>query len=264
MQALVAALLTAILGAFGLGGKVERGVERQLRQQLGDVGQVKVDIHRGHRSPLSRQVDRVEITLVDFDARSLPSSGLRIGGGGDLVGKVGTVAIHARNFRVDELAVERLDVTIKDIRYDLWKAIWRRKLEIIRVGDSHAEAFLQARALTGMLAPRIKRVRNFQLTFGSGDLTVTGDARVGVRIPVRLTCGLAALGDGRIYAVDPRAHVSVIPVPSFIISRLMDQINPVADLNQGGEGPFEFAIDEIRISPRHVLVRANLIVRKRE
>jgi len=263
MEALIAMLLTAILGGLGLSDKVERGIEDKLRHSLGEVRQVKVVIHRGHRSPLSRQVDSVDITVAGFQAGSLAGGEiLRIGGGGDLVGKVGTVAIHVRDFRVNDLPVDRLDITIKDIRYDLWKAMWRRKLEIIRVGDSYAEADLNARALTTMLAPRIKQLENMRLTFGEGRINITGDARLGVRIPVRLSCGLAAVGGGKLYVVDPKASVSIVPVPSFIISRLMDELNPLVDLNEGGQGPFTLEIDQISITPRALRIHSLLHPRK--
>lgn len=262
MEALIALLLSAILGALGLSGKAERRMEAQLRQSLGRVEQVKVDIHRGHRSPFSRQVDRVEITVVGFRTRSLPTGGLRIGGGGDLVGKVGMVAIHARNFHINDLPVARLDITIKDLRYDLWKAIWRRELEVIRVGDSRAQASLTAEAVARMVAPRIKQLENPQITFSRDRLTLTGYRRFGVRVPVRLTFGLAAVRSGRIYVVEPQARVWVAPVPSFIISRLTREINPIVDLNQGKEGPFKLEIDKIRVTPGSLRVYATLKPRK--
>jgi hypothetical protein len=262
MEALIALLLSAILGTLGVSGKVERGIEAQMRETLGPVKQVKVEVRRGHRSPLSRQVDQVEITLVGFDVGSLPEDGgLRIGGGGDLVGRVGSVAIHARDFRIKELPVERLDLTIKDIRYDLWKAIWRRKLEIIRVGKSSAEARLTADGLTKMVAPRVTQVEDLRLTFGYGEITVSGYVRRGVRIPVRLTCSLEPAG-GKVFLVDPKAHVSIVPVPAFIVDRLMSDINPVVDLNQGRQGPFAFAIRQLLITPRDLRLRADLRPRK--
>lgn len=262
MEALIAALLAAILGGMGMSGKVERGVEGQLRQQFPDAKQIKVEVHRGHRSPFSRQIDVVDITVGGFEARSMPG-GLEIGGGGDLVGKVGSVSIHASDFRVNDLPVDRLDVTIKDIRYNVWKAVWRGKLRIMRVGDSEAEISLKARALTKMLAPRIKQVENLRLTFDEGRIIITGDARVGVHIPVRLTCGLASVGGGKIYVVDPKAHVSVVPVPSFIVSRLLDEINPLVDLNEQQQGPFMLEIDRIRITPRALSIHADLQPRKK-
>ena len=262
MEALIAAILAAILGGLGVSGKVERRIEAQLRQSLGEVKQIKVDVHRGHRSPFSRQVDSVDITLSDFETRSLPGGRLRIGGGGDLVGKVGKVAVHARDFRVNDLAVERLEITIKDIRYDLWKAIWRRKLEVIRVGDSSAEMWLTADALTKVIAPRVKQVENLRLSFGRGQIHVSGYVRVGVRIPVRLTCSLASVGGGEIHVVDPKAHVSVVPVPSFVISRLVDEINPLVDLNQGEEGPFKLEIDRMRVIRQSLRIHAALRPRK--
>ncbi|UCH35450.1 MAG: DUF2993 domain-containing protein [Armatimonadota bacterium] len=263
MESLIAAILAALLSALGVTGKVERGVENSLRQQLGEVKQVKVDIHRGHRSPLSRQVDLVDITLSGFEARSGTGPGLEIGGGGDLVGKVGKVAIHARDFRVSDLPVDRLDITIRDVRYDLWKAIWRRKLEVIRVGESDAEISLNARALTRMLAPRVKQVENLKLTFEEGRINVSGDARFGLRIPVGLKCSLASVGGGKIYVVDPKASVSIVPVPSFVVSRLLDEINPLVDLNEGKQGPFRLEIDEIRITRRALRIHAKLLSRKK-
>jgi len=263
MEALIAAILAAILGGLGVPGKVERGIETRLRQSLGEVQEVKVEVHRGHRSPLSRQVDAVEITLSSFQARSLPGGGLRIGSGGDLVGKVGKVVIHARDFRINDLPVERLDVTIKNVRYDLWKAIWRRKVEVIRVGDSRAEAWFDADALTPVVASRVKQVERLRLIFADGEVRLTGDVRLGVRIPVRLTCGLVALGGSRVYVVDPKAHVSVVPVPSFIISRLLDEINPLVNLNQGGEGPFRLEITSLRVNPQSLFMRVALKPRKR-
>lgn len=257
MEALIAALLAAILGALGISDKVERGVETQLRRSLGQVQQVNVEIHRGHRSLLSRQVDSIDITLAGFEARGLPAAGLTIGGGGDLVGKVGKVAIHAHRFRVNDLPVERLEITIADIRYDLWKALWRRKLEIIRIGDSYAEAWLDPDALSRMLAPRIKQIDNLRLSFHHGRISVSGYKRIGVRIPVRLTCSLSA-SDGRIYIVEPQAHVSVVPVPGFITARLIEEINPLVDLNEGQQGPFQLKIERIRIAPESLWLRARL------
>ena len=263
MEALIAMLLAAILGGMGITGKMERGIEGQLRQSLGEVREVKVEVHRGHRSPFSRQVDIVDITLVGFEAHSLPGAGLQIGGGGDLVGKVGSVAIHARDFRINDLPVERLEVTIKDIRYNLWKALWRHRLQVMRVGDSYAEASLKPRALARMLAPRIKQVQNLRLTFSEGRIYIAGDARFGLHIPVRLSCSLAAVGGGKIYVVDPKAHVSIVPVPSFIVSRLLDEINPLVDLNEKEEGPFRLEIDQIRVAPEALLIHAVLHPRKR-
>jgi hypothetical protein len=273
MEALIAALLTAILGGLGVSGRIERGVETRLRQQMPDVKELKVVVHRGHRSPVSRQFDLIDITLAGFTAGSA-SGGLQIGGGGDLVGKVGKVAIHARDFRIsggapghprsgssgapaNDLTVERLEVSIKDIRYNLWKAVWRRKLRIMRVGDSETEAWLRASALTNMLAPRVKQVEHLQLRFGEGRLQVSGNARAGLRIPVRLDCCLAAVG-GKIYVVDPRAHVSVVPVPSFIVTRLLDEINPLVDLNRNNPGPFLLDIDQIEITPQSLRLHAAL------
>jgi hypothetical protein len=261
MEALIAALLGAILGGLGITGKVEHHIAGQLRQTLGSVRQVKVAIHRGHRSPFSRQVDIVDIRLAGFETRSLPSGGLQIGGGGDLVGKVGSVAIHCCDFRVNDLPVDRLDITVKDIRYDLWKALWRRRLEIIRVGDSYAEASLKARGLTRMLAPRLKWLENLRLTFTDGRINISGDARFGLAIPVRLSCALAAVG-GQIHAVDPKVRVSVVPLPSFIVTRLLDDINPLVDLNEKGEGPFTLGIDEIRITPQALWIHSLLHPRK--
>jgi len=262
MEALIAALLAAILGGLGISGKVERGIEGQLRQQMPDVKELKVEVHRGHRSPLSRQVDLIDITLADFTAQSVPG-GLQIGGGGDLVGKVGKVAIHARDFRVaggappNDLPVARLEITIKDIRYNLWKAVWRRKLRIMRVGDSQAEAWLKAPALAKMLAPRVKQVENLRLRFDEGRIEILGDARVAVHIPVRLSCSLAAVG-GKIYVVDPQAHVSVVPVPSFVVTRLLDEINPLVDANEKSQGPFLLDIDQIEITPQALRLHAAL------
>ena len=262
METLIALLLAAILGAFGGTGKVERGIEAKLRQDLGRVGEVKVDIRRGFLP--SRSVQLVDITLADFNASSMPGAGgLQIGGGGDLVGRVKKVAIHARNFRVNDLPVAKLDVTINEVRYDLWRAVRRRELEVIRVGNSYADATLKADALTRMIAPRVKQVRNIKLTFGRGELTVTGDAHAGVDIPVKLTCGLAAVGGGKVYVVDPRAHVSIVPVPTFVVNRLLKEINPLVDLNAGGQGPFELAVRQMRITPRALQVHADLHPRKR-
>lgn len=250
MNAVVALLLAALLGGLAGSGTAEKAIEKGLRDTF-HPQRVQVNLRRGHRSPFSRTMDRLEINLAGFRSQG-DSGGLSLQGGHALMAaKVGRVVIKAADFEVGGLPVKEMELTLADLRYDLWRALWNRKLRLLGFDPKESELVLTftAQGLQRFLAPRVTALQHLAITLHDGRVEVAGRAQASwLRIPVRLSGRLEPQG-GAIYLRDPTLAVSMVPIPGFLTERILAQINPLVNLNQEVKGP-------LRLQMRFVLVRA--------
>ena len=249
MAALLAALVASIIASLGMTGPVERAAERTLRDRLGKVEQVKVDIYRGHRSPFSRTVQEIKVEVKGFALRGEASAAPPISGGARVNGKISKIAIRAEDFEIEGLRVARVDATLREIRYDLLKAVLKRRLRLTGMGEGTVAVRLAGPALERYLAPRVTALDGFRLRLLHGRIEVTGRTKTVVPIPVTILAGLQVKNRDEIHLSDPRIHVTGVPLPGFLVRRIMNQVNPVADLSQGRGESFVFEIDRLRIAP---------------
>jgi hypothetical protein len=249
MEAVLIALLMSVITSLGVTGPAERVAEKAVRARLGKVQEVKVRIDRGHRSPFSRTVPEIEITVKGFKMAGEPAETLHISGGEKLGGKIGRVTIRAEDFEVEGLKVERMDATIRSIRYDLLRALWRRRLRLTGVGESTIAVRLRGRDLQPYLAKRVTALDAFQLRLLHGRVEVTGKAKTLIPLPVRLVAGLEVKNRDEIHLASPTIHVSALPLPGFLVKRIMSQVNPVVDLLREKDPVFAMEIERLLVGP---------------
>ena len=258
MTAILAVLLASVITSLGVTGPAERAAERAIRQRLGKVERVKVKISRGHRSPFSRTVPQIKIEVKGFTLSGESSKPLRIAGGARLNGKIDRLVIRAEDFEVEGLRVQRLDATVRSIRYDLLKAAVKRRLRLTGMGESTLSVRIAGPDLERYLKPRVIALQDFQLRLLHGRLEIKGRARALVPIPITVLAGLEVKGGDEIHLVDPRIRVTAVPLPGFLVRRIMKQVNPVADLSRGADETSRRQIDRLRIAPSYLSARGRL------
>lgn len=260
MAAIAAIVVAVVLGSVGGTGLAERAAERALRERFSPIEVVSVDISRGHRSPFSRTIQQVRVKMEGFVAPA-GAEGLKMGRRAHMVGKVSRLIVDARDFEAPGnsrragpasgatggLRVRELQFVLTGIRYDLGKALLRRRLVLLGFGPAQGRIALDENALNDFLRPRVTQLENFRLDVLERRIVVTGSRpTLGVKLPVELEGSLRARG-GQIHLVLPRIRVWFLPLPGFVTRRLLSQVNPLVDVNRGSRGPFRFHITALRL-----------------
>jgi len=260
VAALAAVIVAVVLGSVGGTGLAERATERALKRRFAPIQVVSVDISRGHRSPFSRTIQQVQVRMEGFVAPA-EAQGLKMGRRARMVGKVSRLVVDARDFEVGQnfrqggsasgvsggLRVRELQFALTGIRYDLGKALLRRRLVLLSFGPANGSIALDENALNHFLRPRVTQLENFHLDLLEHRILVRGSRPLlGMKLPVQLEGSLRARG-GQIHLILPRIRVGFLPLPGFVTRRLLSQVNPLVDLNGGSRGPFRFDITALRL-----------------
>lgn len=256
MEGFVAAILILIL-AMGTSssGQIERAMEKHLRSRFPTAEKVNVRVTRGHRSPFSRTVDRVEINLVGFQAKQMPLEGLQVVRAKPLVcGKINNLVIVGERFQMSGLPIERMELSISRIRYDLWRALVGRKLRVVRVGEINACFVLTDRALQQYIAPKALSLDGLQVTFLEGKVRLVGRVRSWLRLPIEITAGLELRGEGRMVLVDPQLRFCSVPAPRLVADRVVKEINALLDITKEMKIPFDVKLTRTKVSPHQLFI----------
>jgi hypothetical protein len=264
MNLLVYLILLALLGG-GVEGQVEQRLRDRLQASFGKIEKLRVVVDRGHRSPLSRTVNKIAVEMEGFKLGSTPGEeGVQWSLGRDVTaGKINEIAIAARRFEMGGLPVKALEIKLEGLRYNFNKLVLRRRLEIVEVRHGEGEITLGEKDLKDFLAPRIKaQVKEFALDFESGKVKISGQSivRNGLEVPFTLVSEVEAQG-GQVNLVKPYLKCSVVPMPSFLSQRMIRKLNPLLDLNKTEGLPCNFRIREIQIRPQELSARADLLFR---
>jgi|GEM_PF-7004614 len=263
MNFLVYLILLALLGG-GLEGQVEQRLKDRLQASFGKIEQLRVVVDRGHRSPLSRTVNKIAVEMEGFKVQQTPGEGVRWNLGRDVTaGQINEISLIARRFEVEGLPIKSLEVKLEGLRYNFKKLLLRRQLEIIDIKRGEGEIALREKDLNNFLASRIKdQIEGFSLHLANGKLEIAGRAktRSGLRVPFTLITELEPRG-GQVYLTKPYLKYSILPLPSFLSQRVIRELNPILDLNAAEGLPCNFRIREIRFRPRELSAQADLLFR---
>jgi hypothetical protein len=262
MNILIYIILAALVGG-GVEGKIENGISGRLQSSFGKKAQVKVEVDRGHRSPLSRSINSINIELADFKVQGAPSQGMAFRlDKKTMGGRIDRISIKARRFEIEGLAIKEMQVTIEQLKYNFWKAVAKHQLEVLRVDKCGGEIVFEEKALNKFIAPRVKELEEFHLKLSHGEVIITGKAktRLHISVPVELTCKLVP-HMGMIFLTEPRLKATVVPLPSFVAQRVVDQVNPVINLNRDSQLPCQLKITQLKVEPALLTARADLLFR---
>jgi len=259
-------VLFAILALGFLGSKIPSDaniaarIEETIRAQL-QPERVQVVVKRN--SSLSTTIERLEITIVGFDADKLPlgtpasekqaasASVAKLAASAVATPRRGRqvhiVEAHIRceRFLINALPVQSLDLQGQHL-YIPWQAV--------RTGDFEISAAQQVR---GTLLLREQDLTRYLRTMPELPLTeptlqilptecrISGNTRTAVKMPIQLAGKLAVRDDAVLYLDHPRLRVSVVPVPSLVANRILRDINPLADLNAEFDFPAPLTITNV-------------------
>jgi hypothetical protein len=221
---------------------------------------VQVRIDRGNNY-LSKNIEQIDLELAGFQVKNASAEGIKFNLGKDVTAStVKKITLTTRRFEVEGLPVEEMQITLEGLRFNLWRAMLRHKLEILEVKKGEGRILLQEAGLNSFLAPRLETLQEPKIKLQDGKIEVSGrvKTRLGFSYPIVFSSRLEPLM-GRIELTEPKLKVSVLPVPALVTRRIVENINPVVDLNQYSDLPCIFRITKLQIDPTGLSAQADLI-----
>lgn len=246
MTALLALLLLGTLGSrIPSDADIAARIETLIRTQFHPAS-VTVTVHRN--SPFSTTLQQVDIRVSGFTANSLPFTGPPGGTvlppADDKQIQVVRAQVVCEDFTAGGLPIRRMAWEVTDARIPL-AAVHGGGFTITAARSALGAFTLDEEGLT-----RFLRTRSLPLTFPSVRLDpagcrVSGTTRAMVAVPVAVGGRLTTRGNAVLWLQDPKLHVSIVPVPGVVTSRLLRDINPLTDLNRDLKLPIPLRITHI-------------------
>ncbi len=126
-----------------------------------------------------------------------------------------------------DLTIDLLTVEMKDVKADPST----RKLR--SVGSTTFQAEITEQAVNAYVNASRPQGNEVRVDLEPGKITVIARPTFyGIGAEVRVTGRPAIAGGSKVNFVADKASVSIVPVPAWVVNKLLDLVNPVLDLNQ--------------------------------
>lgn len=193
--ATVAALLSGCAGDL-IRSKVENGIENSLPEYIGPALKYSVKVS-GPSEPMLR-------------------------------GKIKHLHIEGDEVQIaPSLTVDHLIVDMDDVEADV------AKKQIRRVRQTIFEAHISEDSVNRYMVTTRAASKDLRVSFGKGTVTVTVyPSFLGIDTEFRITGRPEIVQGSKVRFIADRAMLAKIPVPSFLVNKVLDHVNPVLDLSE--------------------------------
>jgi len=164
-----------------------------------------------------------------------------------LGGKIGWIEIHGRDVRAsEELTVDDLHVRLEGVRFD------RDERAIKSITGSAVTARISAASATRYVAHRGPQYAGTRFEFRDNEAVVhVTPALLGIRLPVKVSGRPLLRGNNTIDFDTSHLAVSLLPLPSPLLTLLERRINPILDLATLN---LPLSLNGVRIEPGFAVV----------
>ena len=164
------------------------------------------------------------------------------------LGRTGELNISVRDFKWQNLAVERAKFEFDDVEYDFGALKKRSEFKLVRLGQSKMHLELAPDALTPFIAKRVENVINPSVTLSDGQMSIKGSRDFyGVAAPFEVT-GTPTFSGSEMILKAPKLLVSGVNVPALISAPILKSVNPLYSFD-GIEG-FPFQVKLVKVEAR--------------
>lgn len=161
------------------------------------------------------------------------------------LGRTGELNLTVRDFKWQNLPVERADFRFADVEYDFGALKKRSEFKLVRVGKSTMHLELASDALTPFVAKRVENVTNPNVTMSDGTLTVSGARSFyGLSAPFEVT-GQPGFSGSQIILLAPKLLVSGVTVPALVSTPILKSVNPLYSFDDLAGMPFAVKLTKV-------------------
>ena len=161
------------------------------------------------------------------------------------VGRAGELNLGVRDFKWQNLSVERAQFQFADVEYDFGALKSRSELKLIRVGASKMHLELAPDALTPFISKRVENITNPKIVLTDGLMTIKGARNFyGVSAPFEVN-GQPSFSGAQMVLKSPKLLVSGFNVPAMVSAPILNSVNPLYSFDKIEGLPFEITLTKV-------------------
>ncbi len=220
---------------FGLGSAETRHFEdlaaRDIRSKLqGDHARVEVRTRAVGADAVSGHLKRVSISASDFSTEGLP---LFTEPQLSRSGRIDELVISLSHFTLGKLAIESLDSSIPNCRYDFGLAAGKGKIRLSESGAGSGSVVVTAPALEAFILHKYKEIKTVQVEIAGGKVHVSGYGEfLIISTHFDVVASLSAPNGTQLLLTNAAITFDGKPADELSRKALLDTLNPVVDLNK--------------------------------
>ena len=179
------------------------------------------------------------------------------------IGSTGELNLAVRNFKWQNLSVERAKFEFADVEYDFGALKNRSEFKLVRLGKSKMHLELAPDALTPFIAKRVENVTNPSVTLSNGQMTVKGARNFyGVAAPFEVIGTPDFVGSEMVLKA-PKLLVSGITVPALVSTPILKSVNPLYSFDEIEGFPFQVKLTKVEARDGKLQIDGDLTLKPR-
>ncbi len=151
-------------------------------------------------------------------------------------GKIDGVDISAVNAELLGLRISEVNIHISNLHFPPMKTFFTRRLRISSFKEGKAQFVITQSDMENFIKKRAgERIKNLHLALKKDKFILNGKVPVAkdfFELSFSLEGKAVVAGGAQIFLEIPRAKLTIIPLPKFLIDFLTDGMNPVFDLRE--------------------------------
>lgn len=250
------ALLIGLGLAFGLASGEVRRFERDAAADVaaklqGDKKSVHIRAEsNGPFGAALGDVKRATITASDFQTDDLP---LFVESWRSKKGRLRTLELKLKNFRMGSLDVQSLSASIPDCRFDFALAMSKRQVRLSHSGEGVGTVRITNEALEKFILAKFQEIKSVDVRCDRGFIWVEGVGEfLIIQTQFRVLAKLESKDGRKLTLVKPRVAFDGLPVDEQVAAAVVMTLDPVVDLDK--DLNLHGAIDVTEVDPRDGLI----------
>jgi hypothetical protein len=226
------------LPGFGLAENASYTVDPEITSQIKqDPSIVQQKLEKSMLKLLNNPAS-LSITLVPYDEESTT------------LGKFKSVKVHTSRGNIDNVILDKADITFDDVQLDTKKLLLEEKIDPVSMSNINMDVVIKEDDLNSFLEAKSKsiKVNNPKVKMYPGKIELSGSAKYGmVKVKFWATGGFSVNDSKEIWFHAKRMKINHMAMPRSFVGMIVKKINPVMNLTKF---PFKLNLSEIRIERR--------------
>lgn len=143
-------------------------------------------------------------------------------------GKVSELNIEGQNLSLNGLNSSNFNLRFKNIDYSFLQTIFSQDIKIKKINNISEKFIITEKDLNNFINPRLKHLKNFYIKILQNKAEVSGQVDLAILNPsFKLEVLVAVVNKKELWIDIPKAKISIIPIPKFVIDYIFSEVNPI-------------------------------------
>lgn len=142
-------------------------------------------------------------------------------------GKVSELNIEGQNLSLAGLN-SNFNLQFKNIRFSFLQTVFSKEIKVLKIKNISEKFIISEKDLNNFISSKLKHLKNFYIKILPGKAEVSGQVDLAILNPsFKMEVLVAVVNKKELWIDIPKAKISIIPIPKFVIDYIFEDVNPV-------------------------------------